>query len=439
MPELFSEFKPASAAEWKAQVEKELKGEAFENLIWKNENGFDIYPFYTAEDLRHNYAPAFTHANWEICVKGKSEDSKTLNKQLLKQLNSGASSISLHIKNLDLETALKDIQLNYIQSTFYADVQSLPGLMLYLEKNYDLNELKCSIFNETNNSKAELEQWLTLVSKYKYLPNIKTITFDGLAFHNGNCHASYEVAILLSGLIDCIDVLSGHNVKTEAPFVIKTGVNSDYFMQIAKLRAIRRLWLLLKSNYGVKNDLHVIVETGLTNKSISDSYNNLLRTSYEAMAAVLGGCNELIVNSFDDFFPVSETLADRLAINQQLILKDESYFDKMADVSCGSYYIEKLTDLIATKALDTIKSFEKQGGYFSCLEKNVIDDEIQNQAAGKKQRLETKTQIVVGVNKFKNEKETIQLSAATIEQLEHLPINNPTLDFELTHYFKTNA
>jgi hypothetical protein len=185
MSELFSEFKPASAAEWKAQVEKELKGEAFENLIWKNENGFDIYPFYTSEDLQHNYAPAFTHANWEICVKGKSEDSKTLNKQLLKQLNSGASSISLHIKNLDLETALQDIQLNYIQSTFFADVQSLPRLMLYLEKNYDLNALQCSIFNETNNSKAEFEQWLTFVSKYKDLPNIKNTHFLTILVHTG--------------------------------------------------------------------------------------------------------------------------------------------------------------------------------------------------------------------------------------------------------------
>jgi methylmalonyl-CoA mutase len=182
--------------------------------------------------------------------------------------------------------------------------------------------------------------------------------------------------------------------------------------------------------------VYLIVETSLTNKSISDSYNNLLRTTVESMAAVAGGCNELIVNTFDVLFATNKNLAERMAINQQLILKEESYFDKMADIACGSYYIEHLTDAIATKALETFKRFEKEGGYFKCIEKNMFANDIAKQANQQSEWVETQKQISIGVNKFKNEKEKIHLSAQVISELKHLPIQNPVLTYELEHYFK---
>jgi len=439
MPELFSEFNPTTAADWKAQIVKELRGEAYESLTWKNENGFEIQPFYTTEDLKQQYDPAFTHATWEICVKGKFADATELNKQFLKQLEGGASSISVFCKNIDLETALKNIELNYIQSTFYVDENSAGILKTYLEKNYDVATLQCSIFYDTLNSEEEFEKWMSQMGQFEAGQNIKTVSFDALDYHNLNCLAYYEVAIILSGINAYLGKLSDKKLSVVSPFVIKTGVSADYFMQISKLRAIKRLWQLLKIEYGITNGLHVIVETGLTNKSISDSYNNLVRTTVESMAAVAGGCNELIVTEFDTLFSVNQNLSERLAINQQLILKEESYLDKMADVSCGSYYIERITDLIATEALETMKRFEKNGGYFKCLESNLFITEISQQASEKAEKINNKSQIVIGVNKFRNEKESIRLSAAKIKQLEHLPMNNPVLNFELENYFKPNA
>ncbi|MEO6301817.1 MAG: methylmalonyl-CoA mutase family protein, partial [Bacteroidia bacterium] len=235
----------------------------------------------------------------------------------------------------------------------------------------------------------------------------------------------------LSALNEYLQVIK----DPQSNFVIKTGVNSDYFIQIAKLRAIRRLWNVIRTEYNLKNELHLIIETSLTDKSISDKYNNLLRTTVESMAAVAGGCNELIVTEFDVLFTENEKLSSRMAINQQLILKDESYLNKMADISCGSYYIESVTDALATKALEAFKRFEKEGGFFKCIEKNVFANDIQQQAEQRKELFNTGKQLAIGVNKFKNEKEKISVPAQKINELKHLPINNAVLNFELDNFF----
>ncbi len=436
MQQLFSEFKPNTAAEWKARIIKDLKGEAFESLVWKNENGIDILPFYTPEDLTEQYQPAFTHADWEICVNANRNDQKELNIQLLRQLNNGATAIALNCEGLDPAVALRDVALNFIKSTFYAAPGELPALDAWLAKQHDLSRLECCLFPLKLESEKDLEQWLQATEKYKTLQNVKTACFDALSFHNLNCHAYYEVAVILSGLNEFLNKFSEKNSMPVAPFVVKTGVSSDYFIQIAKLRAIRRLWNTLKAEYGISNELYVIVETSLTNKTISDSYNNLLRTTIESMAAVSGGCNELLVTAFDALFPVNQSLSERMAVNQQLILKEESYLDKMADIACGSYYIESITDAIASKALETMKRFENEGGYFKCLEKKIFSNEITLQAADKAGLINTHKQISIGVNKFRNEKETIQIPAIQLEELKHLALNNPVLNFELENYFK---
>lgn len=438
MQHLFSEFKPITAAEWKAQLVKDLKGESPDSLVWKNENGFDIQPFYTAEDLHQTYEPAFTHADWDICVNRKSSDAKALNIRLLKDLAGGATSISFAVEALDLEVALKDVQLNYIRSGFEADPMRALELKLFLEKNYDPAEIKASVFPKNFSSEQDLHNWKQVNDAFRYHKNIYTLCFDALPFHNLNCHAYYEVALILSGLNEYLNALSGNSLP-ESHVVVKTGVSSDYFIQVAKLRAIRRLWKLITAEYKISNGLHLVVETSSTNKSISDSYNNLLRTTVEAMAAVAGGCNELIVTGFDLFHASDNTLSARMAINQQLILKEESYLDKMADVACGSYYLESITDAIAARALQAMKQIEAGGGYFKFLENNSIMKEIAIQAKQKETLVADQKQIAIGVNKFRNEKENIRLDAAELARLEQLPLNNPVLNFELGHYFKHHA
>jgi len=432
MQKLFSEFSSTSAIDWKNQIIKDLKDEAFENLIWKNENDIDINPFYTAENLKQTYEPAFNHSNWDICVHKTNLSSKALNEQLLADLNRGATSISVNCKNIDFEVALNNVQLNYIQSTFFINETTATSLKNYLEKHYSIDEINCSLFPEDFETNNDFITWQKIILLFKDYKNIKTVCFNNLKFHNQNCLAYYEIAIILSALNEYLQT----NTQPQNSFVIKTGVNSDYFIQIAKLRAIRRLWAVLKSEYNLENELYIIIETSLTNKSISDKHNNLLRTTIESMVAVAGGCNELIVNEYDIFYSAKEKMSSRMAINQQLILKEESYLNKLADVSCGSYYIETITDALATKALHTFKKFENEGGFFKCLEKNIFLNEIKQQAKKRQELFNTSKELAVGVNKFKNDKEHISFSVDEIAELKKLPIANAILNFELDNFFK---
>ncbi len=436
MQKLFSEFSPSSISDWKNKFLNDIKESTFESYIWQNENGFDIQPLYNSESLSHSYLPAFTHSNWDVCVSSGSSDSKTLNSQLLNQLARGANSISINCSNINLIQALDGILLNYIQSTFYIDNQSANPLFNYLSNHYNLNELNISILPIIFNNENDLKNWANNKSLFNDFAGINTIGVNLYLSHNQNCLAYYEIALIFSALVEQLEFLSKKDEISNSKIVIKTGVNSDYFIQIAKLRAIRRLWNNLKIVYNCKNDIHLIVETTLTNKSISDSYNNLIRSSIESMAAIAGGCNELIVSEFDTLNPTDKILSERLAINQQLVLKDESYFDKIADVSCGSFYIESITDAIASKALETFKRFENEGGYFKCIAKSIFFNEINIQAKHQQDKINNQEKVSVGVNRFKNELENLEFSPNQIESLSNLYINNPSLNFELNNYLK---
>ena len=437
MQKLFSEFSPSSISDWKNKFLNDIKESTFESYIWQNENGFDIEPFYNSESLSHSYLPAFTHSNWDVCVSSSSSDSKALNSELLNQLARGANSISINCSNINLIQALDGILLNYIQSTFYIDNQSASSLFNYLSDHYNLNELNISILPIIFNNENDLKNWANNKSLFNGFEGIKTIGVNLYLSHNQNCLAYYEIALIFSALVEQLEFLSKKEQISNSKIVIKTGVNSDYFIQIAKLRAIRRLWNNLKIVYNCNNDIHLIVETTLTNKSISDSYNNLIRSTIESMAAIAGGCNELIVSEFDTLNPTDKILSERLAVNQQLILKDESYFDKIADVSCGSFYIESITDAIASKALETFKRFENEGGYFKCIEKSIFFNEINIQAKHQQDKINNQEEVSVGVNRFKNELENLEFSPNQIESLSNLCINNPGLNFELNNYLKS--
>ena len=437
MQKLFSEFSPSSISDWKKKFLNDIKESTFESYIWQNENGFDIEPFYNSESLSHTYLPAFTHSNWDVCVSSSSSDSKTLNSELLNQLARGANSISINCSNINLIQALDGILLNYIQSTFYIDNQSANSLFNYLSDHYNLNELNISILPILFNNENDLKNWANNKSLFNGFEGIKTIGVNLYLSHNQNCLAYYEIALIFSALVEQLEFLSKKEQISNSKIVIKTGVNSDYFIQIAKLRAIRRLWNNLKIVYNCNNDIHLIVETTLTNKSISDSYNNLIRSTIESMAAIAGGCNELIVSEFDSLNPTDKILSERLAVNQQLILKDESYFDKIADVSCGSYYIESITDAITSKALETFKRFENEGGYFKCIEKSIFFNEINIQAKHQQDKINNQEEVSVGVNRFKNELENLEFSQNQIESLSNMCINNPGLNFELNNYLKS--
>jgi methylmalonyl-CoA mutase len=435
MRSLFDEFKPMTSAEWKALIVRDLKGAPYESLIWQNENGFAVQPFYDHESLHQQYQPAFTHTEWQIGVEGNDITAEALNRKLLRQLNMGASSITVTIGNFDPAAVFNGIRLDAIRSVFFVNWENVRKIVAFLEGAYDLSSLQCCFFPE---SPKDFETWFTPVAN-KLLPhhNISVISADALPYHNLGCTAVYEVALIFSMLLARLDA-AGDHVPTSS-FAVRTGITADYFVQLAKLRAIRRLWNVIRKDLGLENELYIIAQTSLTNKTISESHNNLLRTTVEAMAAVAGGCNELVVLPFDALFPVDTALSQRLAINQQLIISAESHLDKMADVGCGSYYIENLTDSIAEKALEVLKGFEKQGGYAECERKGLFKTEIEGQAQRREKLVNSGEQVVVGVNQFRNKNDHTDYSNSDIDRLKQQGIRNAAVNYELHNFLNTNA
>jgi methylmalonyl-CoA mutase len=427
MKDLFSGFDPATPAQWKERIIRDLKGEAFENLIWKNENGFDVFPFYTSEDVKAKTDPAFYHSNWEICASSLETSSSGINRDLLYQLNKGATAILVDSGRHNYENLLRDINLEMITSTFFCTVENFEALSKFLDKNYKGTDLKINFFSGTQLKKDEPVNWLSETNKVSG-PNIRRTCINALDWFNQGALPYYELALTMAYLVEWMEAGIVVGAPQNSP-VIRTGIDCDLFVQIAKLRALRRLWEVLKPEFNCQAGLYIIAETSLSNKSVADQYNNLLRSSVESFGAIAGGCNELVVHNFDALSGKPNKTATRLALNQQHILKEEAYLDKMGDVGCGSYYIESLTDQLALRALASFKEIMASGGYSHCVASGSIQKEIDKQYSDRKEKIKSGEQVVVGVNKFKNEKEAHSYEGIG-EALRERSIRNPGLDIE---------
>lgn len=434
MGKLFTDFSPVTVSEWKSQLEKDLKGLPYEELIWHNREGFDIKPYYTSEDLTKQYHPAFEHRDWSIATNSPEGDATAANAAILKSLAGGAGSIVVHQAGRDAAVLLKDVRLDFIRSVFIGTSAELKTLGEYVAASYRENYPAMTLVPSHVGSAEDMKSHLQATTAFDHT-STNIICCDVLSYHNRYCHASYEIALAFAQGLEYLNVLDAFHGPALA---IRTGVNADYFMQIAKLRAMRRLWEVLRKDLQVSAELHIVVETSLTNKTISDKYNNLLRTTVEAMAAVAGGCNELLVHDFEILSGAHSDMSRRLAVNQQLILKDESYLDKMADVGCGSYFIESLTDQLSAMALGHLKTIESAGGFFAALANGTVENEVALQAQQHLAAFEEGKEVSIGVSKFHNDKERIQMSAAELARLSALPIINPALRYELSHYLEKN-
>lgn len=412
--DLFSEFSEITAAQWKEKIVRDLKGESFESLIWKNHNGFDIQPFYTAEHLNHHAGPSFAHTDWVHAVRPLLKQDEEINKTILHLLNAGANGISVNIGNSRPDKLLRGIDLSMISATIYC---SSGSSLDFLSKS---GSSALTVGFENLQKSEDLQKSLDTFARLQHL-NPRLILSDAQQWSHKGAAEYLEIAILFS------QIAEWKKAGFKGQAAIRTAVNADLFVQLSKLRAIRRLWNLLGEN---ATPLYIIAESSLSMQAVSDVYNNMIRNSVAAFAAVAGGCNELVVHGHD---VLTENTAEamRLALNQQLILKEECYLDQVADVATGSYFIETLTDQLAEKALKEFQKIEQHGGYFSYLNSEELQKKIADQAASRIQRVLEDKEVIVGVNRFRNnvpDKNQISLHNLT----KQLGIVNPAIQYDLT-------
>ncbi|MBP7807916.1 MAG: methylmalonyl-CoA mutase [Bacteroidia bacterium] len=421
MEKLFSEFNSLTSAQWKEQIVKDLKGVDFNQLVWKTHNGFDVNPFYTAEDIKETKQPLFTNSDWDICEQIMVADEKEANKRALKALEGGASGLSFFInKKINTSVLLKDISLKHIYSQFNISNDALHVLddlkEFYGKVNEHDGKVKCFVNIDPLHLLAFYGEWhedeakdLSVLKKLQHIPvNVGLYEDAGASTVN-------ELAIGLAHANEYFNYLSEQKNLKHKSLHFSFSVAPDFFTEIAKFRAFRKLIGLLQEQYNTSFPTHIHAQTTMADKSSMDIYNNMLRTTTEAMSAVIGGANSLSVLPYNEGFEKGSEFSSRIAINQQHILKDESYLNKVADISAGSYYIESVTDSIAEKAWEQFKVIESKGGFIACLKSNFIQDLISQGASSLQQEFNEGKLVLVGVNKYENKGESSKYKNAKAE------------------------
>jgi methylmalonyl-CoA mutase len=407
MDKLFTEFNSISEQQWKDQILKDLKGGEFDSLVWHTANGFDVKPFYTGENTEKN-KPLFEFNDWDICEPIDVHDVKFANHQALQALKKGASGLVFNIsKKVDTKTLLKDISLEHIYSQFNISNDALPILAdlknIYGKTNPFDGKLKCFVNIDPIHLFAFCGEWhdsqekdLSVINKLVHVP------VNASLYQEAGSTQVNELAFTLAHCNEYFNYLNNSNSLNNKPIHITVSVGGDLFMEIAKLRALRKVIALLQNSYGCTNELYIHAQTTMLNKSEKDAYTNLLRSTTEAMSAVIGGTNSLSIAGYDQLFNQANEFSSRMAINQQHILKDESYLNKVADMAAGSYYIEHLTEQLAEHAWEKFKETEAKGGFIACIKTKYIQGIINEDFNALKDSYKQNKSVLIGVNKYPN-------------------------------------
>ncbi len=447
-PKLFSEFPGVSTAEWEAQINTDLKGADYEKkLVWQTIEGFKVKPYYRAEDLENlsflksnpGEAPYIRgnktdNNNWDIRQDIDEIDIVKANKTAADAIKNGATSIGFKAREVktadDMAVLLKGIdccsvKINFISSHSYP--QTLDLFIAFLKANQiDTAKVQGSInfdplsyllthgdfYTTFENNLLEAEYVLNLCAKS--LPGFKVITINGHFFHNAGSTIVQELAFTLASANDYLYNLinKGENTDQITPkFMFSFAVGGNYFMEIAKVRAARLLWAKIVEQYkpANKESMQIFIHntTSMWNKTVYDPYVNMLRTTTEAMSAAIGGSDSITVIPFDDAYKNSDEFSSHIARNQQNILKEESYLDKIADPSAGSYYIENLTDSIAHYAWDLFRKVEEKGGFAEAVKIGFIQDEIEKTAQIRFMEYASRKTTILGTNQYPNASENM--------------------------------
>ena len=237
--------------------------------------------------------------------------------------------------------------------------------------------------------------------------SITSLSVDGTLYHNAGANRIQQLAYSLSQANEYLNLLSVENKEKLLPRpVFRLALDSNYFFEIAKIRALRLLWSSLAPEYGAPQDCHIIAQPGRRNKTLYEANANMLRTTMECMAAINGGADTVLNLPYDVLYHAPNEFGDRISRNQLLILKEESYMGAIANPADGSYYIETLTEQLAEKALVVFKSIEASGGFLKALKSHTIQKKIREQAGREQTLFEEGTSVLVGTNVYKNPEDT---------------------------------
>ncbi|SFR31406.1 heterodimeric methylmalonyl-CoA mutase small subunit [Robiginitalea myxolifaciens] len=442
--ELFKEFPPIDPKAWKLKIQAELKGGDFNELLTHlTPEGIRIKPYYTAEDLKSVALVNPDRGSWKI---GYSLDPARATDPLevaLEALTQGAERLLLpgDISNTswlnDLENQLPDgSKILWECAGAKIPDSKLRGPHLFL---IDPVGNLAATGNWVENMKQDLSE---AVYAFKAESGHFRILIRGEVYQEAGANRVQELAYSLAHIQEYLlrlEALGQDLSRLPAP-VFKVALGGNYFMDIAKLRALRKLWYLLGTASGHSGKCQIIARPSLRNKTLYDYNTNMLRTSLETMAAVLGGADVISNLPYDSLYQDHNSFGDRIARNQLLLLKHEGHLDKVQNPADGAYYIESLTEDLGSKALDLFKSMEQGGGLLEQLKSHTLQRKIRENATREQEDLTKGEQVLVGTTVYPNPAD--QMAGAVSNDfakpgnghktlLEPLPIRRLALPYEL--------
>lgn len=452
---LFSDFSPVSTQEWMDKITVDLKGADFEKkLVWRTNEGFKVKPFYRQEDLeglktteglpgQYPYIRGIKKDDntWFIRQDITVNDAAEANAKALDILNKGVDSLGFHIKAKELnaeylDTLLKDIccecvELNF--STCQRHTLQLAQLLVayFQKKEYAPEKLKGSLnfdpiskmMQKGKDVSAVIATGKELVETLAAYPHFRCIAVNSVQLNNAGAYIYQELGYALAWGNEYLNQLVEAGVPAAlAAKKIKFnfGISSNYFMEIAKFRAARMLWADIVKQYAPKCPrtdckntgadgtcycackMVAHAETSNFNLTLFDAHVNLLRTQTEAMSAAIAGVNSITVSPFDKAYETPDDFSERIACNQQLLLKEESHLNRIVDPAAGSYYIENLTVAIAKQAWDLFLAVEEAGGMLQAVKAGSIQEAVNQSNKARHEAVSKRKEILLGTNQYPN-------------------------------------
>ena len=442
---LFSDFPAVTTQEWMDKIMVDLKGADYEKkLVWKTNEGFKVKPFYRREDLEGLKTTEGLPGQYPY-IRGNKKDDNTwfvrqdirvdnpaeANAKALDLLNKGIDSLGFHIKAKDLNadyirTLLKDICCECVELNFKTCQRHTVELAKLLteyfkEKGYDPEKLQGSLdFDPISRMMKKGKNVSGLIANAKELvevmapyPKFRCIAVNSLALNNAGAYIYQELGYALAWGNEYLSRLTEAGVSADlAAKKIKFnfGISSNYFMEIAKFRAARMLWADIVNEYHpacqCACQMAVHAETSSFNLTLFDAHVNLLRTQTEAMSAAIAGVDSIIVTPFDKAYETPNDFSERIARNQQLLLKEESHLNRIVDPAAGSYYIENLTVSIAKQAWDLFLQTEEAGGMVKAVLDSSVQNAVNSSNRARHEAVSKRKEILLGTNQYPNFNET---------------------------------
>lgn len=413
---LFEDFPAVSAKQWKQQIQVDLKGADYnETLIWHSQEGIDVKPFYHEEETPNKYVIPGQPTTWKITQAIFIDAIETASRLSQEALDKGANALRILADKpfafkMFFDTIATQETHFYLDFSFW-DTTFFQELTAYLNTNkisYSLGldpigylAKEGNWHKETNN----LEEFSEVVASQP----ANSIRVDLRTYQNAGANMVQQLAYALSHANEYLHLLNKKRQSLkDIQLEFHVAIGSNYFFEIAKLRALRLLYATLAKEYDANPMCEILAMPTKRNKTLYDYNVNMLRTTTECMSAILGGADAIENMPYDAIFHKDNPFGSRIARNQLLILKEESFFDKVSNPSDGAYYIENLTEELANKALDIFKSIEKSGGFIKQLHETTIQRKIAESATKEQALFDSGKLVLLGTNKHPNSEDRMQ-------------------------------